>query len=103
MSYAYDSHSGTVDGGTTTVIYVPLNTSVALNTHQSFYIFRFEGWSGAITNSSGITSINVTTPYDVKAVFSLDFVNIGITIASVTAPVLGIMLMVYRKRKRLSI
>jgi hypothetical protein len=98
VTYSYESGSGSIPGGSSEVLYVPLNASISVTANPSSYIFRFRQWSSAANPTAHQIQITVTAPTVLRANFDVDWLNVAVTIL-VIAIVLGVIAVLILRRR----
>jgi hypothetical protein len=87
-----------ISAGTSTVIYVPPNSTISLKASTAPPFYSFNGWSGASTASGPSISMAVSGPESLTADSSFNYVTIAIIVAVVVMIMLGGRLASRRKR-----
>ena len=81
VSYVLGSVTGSVPEGTSTTVFGPIGAIVRLQASPSLFFYSFSGWSPGTNGSSSQTTISLSGPGKVTAVFSLDIPVLGAIIA----------------------
>ena len=97
VSYSY-GNSSSIQVSAQAEVYVPLGTSVTLNANPSSFLYKLNSWSGAATGFAAQTSVMVDSPLTVEAQFGYNFVNIGAIIAVIIIAVIGIAVVMKRRK-----
>ena len=102
VAYQYAVRSGSFNGSSGDVIFVPPSTNVTLSASPSSFIYEFEKWNGSLSAPGPRGSVIVSTPLEVRATFGYDYMNIGILSAGVIG-VVGIAIFLLKFRDRLRV
>ncbi|MDG7011239.1 MAG: hypothetical protein JRN57_03870 [Nitrososphaerota archaeon] len=97
VSYSYGSQTGSVAGGKSEVIYVPLGTTVDVAANPSSLFYQFNGWTGLAPGSGGKASVDASAPMDIQANFGYDYATIGGTVAGVAIAAVAVMYLMKRR------
>jgi len=81
VSYTDGSKSGTVSGGSSTMVYLPSSSTLSLTASSAELLTTFGGWDGANKSSGVTTSVLVVGPAMVISNSSYDYAGIGALIA----------------------
>ena len=97
VSYSY-GNSSSIQVSAQAEVYVPLGTSVTLNANPSSFLYKLNSWGGAATGSAPQTKVMVDSPLTVEVQFGYNFVNIGAIIAVIIIAVIGIAVVMKRRK-----
>ena len=97
MSYAFDSHSGTIPEGASKTVFVPPGANVSLTATPSFFFYAFAGWTGTVPQSASRISVIVNSPMSMHANYSYNYVNIGLIIGVILGVVATSYLVIRRR------
>jgi photosystem II stability/assembly factor-like uncharacterized protein len=98
ISYSYGSTSGTIPAGTSKTIYVPPGTNVVVSETPSSFLYAFNGWSGALTGTTGQRSVSINSPSEISASFGINTLAIVLIVAAVIAVAGGIVAVIRRRK-----
>lgn len=97
VSYAFDSHSGTIPEGASKTVFVPPGANVSLTATPSFFFYAFAGWTGTVPQSASRISVIVNSPMSMHANYSYNYVNIGLIIGVILGVVATSYLVIRRR------
>jgi hypothetical protein len=76
VSYAYDTQTGFVPGGTSLVVYAPVGSEISLSANPSSLLYQFSAWA-PISGNAGQTTVRLESPSAIQGTFSLNLVVVG--------------------------
>jgi hypothetical protein len=85
VSYGSASLTGKVESSTNKTLFVPLGSTVQLTASPELFLFKFDGWSGAMSSSQTELNMVVNSPEILQASFSVDWINTSILIVAILA------------------
>jgi len=96
VSYSSASLAGKVGGASNRTLFVPLGSTVQLAASPAFFLFKFDGWSGATSSSETEVSVVVNSAESVQASFSINWVYTSILIVIILAVILAVIVILWR-------
>jgi hypothetical protein len=83
VSYRFGSTSGTVQAGTTVMVFAPAGSAVFLKASPSSIFYAFSGWSQGNGGSGSTTSFTLTSPSTAQASFAINIPLLGGIVAAI--------------------
>ncbi len=99
VSYSFGANGGTVQPGSSVIVYAPVGTVVTLKASPSSFLYDFAGWSLAASGAAGSTTLTLTSPSSVHADFSISLLVVGGIVGAVLVVAL-VSALVLRSRRR---
>lgn len=100
VSYTYGSASGSVQGGSSATVYAPSGTTITLAPAPASFLYVFSGWSPALNTAGGRADIVLSSPANIQAGFSLNYLVAGALAGVVALAVAASFVAVRRRRSR---
>ncbi|MDV3277613.1 MAG: thermopsin [Nitrososphaerales archaeon] len=96
VSYLLGSTTGTVEPGSSAVVYAPVGTQLVL-TAQPSILQSLTGWSGSVSSSEGSVTLVLRSPSQVVASFGLNYGEVGL-LGGVGLVVVAVAALLLRRR-----
>ncbi len=87
VSYSSASLAGKVESASNKTLFVPLGSTVQLTASPVLFLFKFDGWSGAISSSQTEVSVVVNSAESLQANFSINWIYASILIVIILAAI----------------
>jgi hypothetical protein len=93
VSYSSASLAGKVGGASNRTLFVPLGSTVQLAASPAFFLFKFDGWSGATSSSETGVSVVVNSAESLQASFSINWVIASILIVLIAVVLVAVVVL----------
>jgi len=97
VAYRDGSISGSVNAGSSTVVYLPPSTALNLTASSSALLTTFNGWSGAVNSSGTSTSLLVSGPVTVVSNSGYDYPGIILALAIAVSAIAATVVLARRR------